>query len=75
MPVITTLVPTLPLVGVKLVMVGVTLKVLELLAEPPLVVTVILPVLQAVGTDAATLLSEVTVNVVTFTPPMVTFVV
>ena len=46
---ITTLVPTLPLVGVNLVMVGVTLKLVELVAEPPLVVTVILPVLQAVG--------------------------
>jgi hypothetical protein len=48
-PVITTLVPTLPLVGVKLVIVGVTLKVVELVAEPPLVVTTIFPVLQALG--------------------------
>jgi hypothetical protein len=74
-PVVTTLVPTLPLVGVKLVMVGVTLKVLELVTDPPDVVTVIFPVSQALGTVAETLLSEFTVTVVAFIPPMVTFVV
>jgi hypothetical protein len=74
-PVITTLVPTLPLVGVKLMMVGVTLKVLALVTDPPDVVTMIFPVLHALGMVAETLLSEFTVKVVAFTPPMVTFVV
>ncbi len=74
-PVITTLVPTLPLDGEKLLMVGVTLKALGLVAEPPEVVTEIFPVLQALGTVAETLLSDFTVKVVAFTPPMATFVV
>ena len=71
----TTLVPTLPLAGVKLMTVGVTLKVLELVTEPPLVAIAILPVLQAVGIFTDTPLSLVTVKLVAFTPPMVTFVV
>ena len=65
----------MPLVGVKLVMVGVTLNVLELVAEPPEVVTVIFPVLQALGMVTETLLSDFTVKVVAFTPPIVTFAV
>jgi sugar phosphate permease len=73
--VIVTTVPTLPVDGEKLVIVGVTLNALELVMEPPEVVTVIFPVLQALGTVAETLLSEFTVKVVAFTPPMVTFVV
>src|SRR5439155_23354990 len=45
-PLIVTLVPTGPLVGVKLVMVGgvITVKLLALLAVPPAVVTLIGPV-------------------------------
>src|ERR1700730_14556079 len=54
---------------------GVTVKVPELVADPPAVVTVISPVLAPLGTVAVTLLSELTMNVVAFTPPKVTFVV
>ena len=74
-PVTVTTVPILPLDGEKLLMVGVTLKLLELVAEPPAVVTVTFPVLAPLGTVAVTLLSEMTVTVVAFTPPKVTFVV
>ena len=51
------------------------MKVPELVADPPAVVTVIFPVLAPLGTVAVTLLSELTMNVVAFTPPKVTFVV
>ena len=74
-PVMVTTVPTLPLGGEKLRIVGVTLKVPELVAEPPSVVTTIFPVLAPLGTVAVTLLSELTVNMVAATPPKVTFVV
>jgi hypothetical protein len=74
-PVMVTMVPTWPEDGEKLPMVGVTLNVLELVADPPDVVTVIFPVLAPLGTVALTLLSELTVKVVALTPPKVTFVV
>ena len=54
-PVIVTLVPAGPLVGVKLVIVGglaVTVKVLALVAVPPAVVTLTGPVVAPVGTVA-----------------------
>jgi hypothetical protein len=51
-PVIVTLVPTGPLVGVKLVIVGVTVKLLALVAVPPAVVTLSSPVVAAAGTVA-----------------------
>ena len=49
-------VPTTPLVGLKLVIVGVatTTKSLELVAVPPAVVTVTGPLLAAAGTVAVT---------------------
>ena len=54
-PVIVTLVPTGPLDGVKPVIVGaacVTLKLVALVAVPPAVVTLILPVTAPLGTVA-----------------------
>ena len=53
-PVRVTVVPTPPLVGVKLVMVGVatTVKFPELVAVPPGVVTEIVPVVTPVGATA-----------------------
>jgi len=74
-PVIVTEVPTGPLVGLKLVMAGVTVNVPELDAVPPAVVMPILPVLAPLGTVAVTRVSEFTVKLVTFTPPNVTAVV
>src|SRR5258706_10147105 len=65
-PVIVTLVPTGPLVGAKLVMVGglaVTVKALLLVAGPPGVVTLVGPVVALVGTVAAIDVAEVTVKV------------
>jgi hypothetical protein len=53
-PVIVTEVPTGPLVGLKLLMVGVTVNVPELDAVPPAVVMPILPVLAPLGTVAVT---------------------
>ena len=53
-PLIVTLVPTAPLVGVKLVMVGAldTVKLLALVAVPPGVVTLSGPVVAPAGTVA-----------------------
>ena len=53
-PLIVTLAPTVPLVGVKLVIVGAgtTVKVLALVAVPPGVVTLSVPVVAPVGTVA-----------------------
>jgi len=53
-PLIVTLVPTRPLAGVKLVMVGggITMNVFALLAVPPGVVTLIEPVVAPTGTVA-----------------------
>ena len=51
-PLIVTLAPTGPLVGVKLAIVGATVKVLALVAVPPGVVTASGPVVAPVGTVA-----------------------
>ena len=51
-PVIVTFVPTGPLVGVKLVIVGATVNVLALVVVPPGVVTLSVPVVAPVGTVA-----------------------
>jgi len=53
-PLIVTLIPTGPLVGVKLVIVGglTTVKLLALVAVPPAVVTLTGPVVAPVGTVA-----------------------
>jgi len=51
-PLMTTLVPTTPLVGLKLVIVGVTVKFVVLVAVPPAVVTAIGPVVAAAETMA-----------------------
>ena len=51
-PLIVTLVPTGPLVGVKLVIVGATANVPELVAVPPGVVTLSGPVVAPAGTVA-----------------------
>jgi len=51
-PVIVTFVPTGPLLGVKLLMVGVIVKLLALVAVPPGVVTVMTPVVALAGTVA-----------------------
>jgi hypothetical protein len=53
-PVITTLWPTAPLVGEKLVIdgAGTTVKLLALVALPPAVVTLIVPVVAPLGTVA-----------------------
>jgi hypothetical protein len=81
-----TLVPTGPLVGVKLVIVGglMTVKLLALLAVPPDVVTLSGPVVAPAGTVAWIAVAEVTVKVaavplnatdvvpVKFVPPIVT---
>src|SRR5437899_8492185 len=66
-PVIVTLVPTAPLVGEKLVILGtgvppVTVKLPELVAMPPSVVMLIVPVVAPVGTVAVTCVSEFTVK-------------
>lgn len=55
-PVSVTVVPIRPLVGMKLVIVGaaITMKLDELLAVPPGVVTLIVPVVAPVGTTAVT---------------------
>jgi hypothetical protein len=53
-PMIVTEVPTGPLVGLNLVMAGVTVNVPELDAVPPTVVMPILPVLAPLGTVAVT---------------------
>ena len=53
-PLMVTLVPTAPLAGVKLVIVGglITVKVPALVAVPPGVVTLIVPVVAPAGTVA-----------------------
>ena len=54
-PLIVTLAPTAPLAGVKLVIVGAladTVKVLALVAVPPAVVTLSVPVVAPAGTVA-----------------------
>jgi hypothetical protein len=51
-PLIITLAPTRPLVGVKLVIIGAAVKLVALVAVPPGVVTLISPVVAPVGTVA-----------------------
>ena len=62
-PVIVTFAPIDPLVGVKLVMTGTTLKTWLLVRTPDGVVTVTLPVVAVVGTFAVRNVSETTVKV------------
>jgi hypothetical protein len=77
-PVIDTLVPTGPLVGVNDEIVGaaggvaVTVKAFVLVPVPPLVVTAIGPVVAPLGTVALIAVSEATANVVAVTPLKVT---
>ncbi|TMF75134.1 MAG: hypothetical protein E6I18_11780 [Chloroflexi bacterium] len=62
-PLIWTLVPTSPLVGVKLVIVGglaVTVKLLPLLTVPPGAVTLMRPVVAVAGTVAWITVGELT---------------
>src|SRR5438552_16454597 len=63
-PLIVTVVPTRPLVGVKLVIVGgwMTVKLLALLAVPPAVVTLIGPLEAPAGTVAVIAVAELTVK-------------
>jgi hypothetical protein len=51
----------------------VTVNSAALVAVPPAVVIVILPVTAPAGTVAVTLASDTTANVVAFTPPNATF--
>ena len=69
-PLIVTLIPTAPLVGAKLAIVGglTTVNELLLVAVPPGVVTLSGPVVAPAGTVALTCVSEVTVNVVAPVP-------
>jgi hypothetical protein len=59
-PVIVTVVPTAPLAGVKLVILGATVKVAELVAVPPAVVTLTGPVVALAGTAAVICVLEST---------------
>ena len=73
-PLMVTPVPTGPLVGVKLVIVGgLTVNTLELLAVPPAVVTLTGPVVALTGTVAYIAVAEFTVKVA-LTPLKVTAV-
>src|SRR6185503_16026541 len=69
-PVIVTLVPTGPLVGVKFVIVGagITVKLAALVAVPPGVVTLTGPVVAPAGTVAWIAEAEVTVKLAALTP-------
>jgi hypothetical protein len=62
-PVMMTLVLTGPAGGVKLVIVGKTMKLVALLPVPPGVVTVILPVVAPEGTVAVILVVELSMKV------------
>ncbi len=87
-PLMVTLVPTGPLVGAKLVIVGgsTTVNALLLLAVPPAAVTLIGPVVAPAGTVARIEVAEVTVKLaltelkvtevapLKFVPPMITLV-
>jgi hypothetical protein len=59
-PLIVTLDPTGPLAGVKLVILGATVKLLALVAMPPAVVTLIGPVVALAGTVAVICVLEST---------------
>src|SRR6185503_10485226 len=70
-PLIVTLVPTGPLAGAKLVIVGAlddTVKLAALVAVPPGVVTLSGPVVAAAGTAAWIAVAEVTVKLAALTP-------
>jgi hypothetical protein len=69
-PVIVTLVPTDPIVGVKEVMVGSwsTVKLVALVAEPPEVVTLIGPVVAPAGTVVVIDVSDTTLKTEALTP-------
>ena len=69
-PVSVTLVPTAPESGVKLVIVGgpITVKVPVLVAVPPRVVTVTLPVVAPAGTEVVICVADTTVKAVTAMP-------
>jgi hypothetical protein len=73
-PVMTTLVPTGPLVGLKFVMVGggMTVKLVALVAVPPGVVTAIGPVVAPAGTVAVICVERSTLKVAALTPLKVT---
>ena len=74
-PVIVTIVPLGPLMGVKLVIVGtVTVKLLVLVAVPFAVVTATRPVAALAGTVAVMLVDELTVKLVAATPLKFTLV-
>src|SRR5439155_12941122 len=76
-PLIVTVLPTGPLVGVKLVIVGglaVAVNDLLLVAVPPGVVTLIWPVVAPLGTVAAIEVAEVTVKLTALVPLNVTAV-
>src|SRR4051794_14704072 len=62
-PVMTTLSPTMPLVGLKLVILGSTRKLVALVAVPATLVTVILPVVAPAGTLVVMEVVETTLNV------------
>src|SRR5439155_364172 len=76
-PLIVTVLPTAPLVGVKLVSVGagITVKAVALVAVPPGVVTLIWPLVAPLGTVAAIEVEEVTVKLTALVPLNVTAVV
>src|SRR6266550_1155729 len=74
LPEMVTLSPTLPLVGVKLVIFGTTVKVPALVAVPAGLVTVILPVMAVAGTVALIEVEETTTSAPAETPPKVTSV-
>src|SRR5207253_401693 len=77
MPLRDTLLPTAPLVGVKLVSVGalaVTVNALALVAVPPGVVTLSGPVVAPLGTVAAIVVAELTVKLTALVPLNVTAV-
>src|SRR5215469_11073988 len=61
-PPIVTLVPELPLAGVRLLMNGPTMKLTPLLCKPPLLTTT-LPLVAELGTAAVTLVSDQLVTV------------
>jgi hypothetical protein len=62
-PVIVTVIPIAPLAGVKLVIRGATVKFVRLVAVPPGVVTVIVPVVALAGTVAVSWVTESRVKV------------
>jgi hypothetical protein len=62
-------VPAAPLPDEKLAMRGAAVKLLTLLAEPLLVVTLILPVKAVAGTMAVICVAELTVKLTALPPP------